>query len=55
MAGVSAEQSMETAGSEEAEPASSSSGLFGEGSFAEVRVATWRKAFVCPEILPTFS
>ena len=32
-------------GEAEAEQASSSSALFGEGSSAEMRVATWRKAF----------
>ena len=45
MAGAYAQQSMEVAGEAEAEPASSSSGLFGEGSSAEMRVATWRKVF----------
>ena len=45
MAGVYAQQSMEAVRGEEAEPASSSSGLFGEESSAEVRGATWRKAF----------
>ena len=44
MAGVYA-QSVEAAGDAEAEQASSSSGLFGEGWSAEMRVATWHMAF----------
>ena len=44
MAGVYA-QSVEAAGDAEAEQASFSSGLFGEGWSAEMRVATWHKAF----------
>ena len=40
MAGAYAQQSMEVAGEAEAEPASSSSGLFGEGS-PTVRTPSW--------------